>query len=101
MPFHPGEQVNLRFVGDPETARLVVGHAEYTVANRGLEPKRDGGLIAIIQLPAVAPTIVEYEFSDGDRRERGKLRVVEPSQPAEPPAAATPGSVQPRQRGGT
>lgn len=101
MPFAPGEQVNLRFEGNQDTARLVAGGAEFTVANGGLRAMRDGGLVAIVQLPMVGPAVVDYEFADGEHVEIGKLRVISEqghrALPNRDVAVGDPGTVKPRQ----
>jgi hypothetical protein len=84
MPFLAGEQVNLRFEGDPDTARLVAGNAEYTVANGGLQLMIDDGLVAIVQLPMIGPAEIDYVFSAGAHRETGKLRITASSPAAQP-----------------
>lgn len=89
MPYSPSERVNLRFVGDPETAVLQVegladGTVTYTAQNGGLELKSDGGLIAEFNLPD-APGDLAYHFFDAaTASERGTLRVLPNAQPAAP-----------------
>ena len=75
MPFYRGERVNLRFVGKPDVALLQIAGRHLTVANGGLAAQRDGGLIAVVQLPD-RDTEVTYAFADGEVTETGKLRVV-------------------------
>jgi hypothetical protein len=76
MPFYLGERVNLRFEGDPATARLTIGTTVHTVHNGGLEAQRDGGLIAVVQLPSTVGE-VDYVFTDASEIEQtGKLRVI-------------------------
>jgi len=97
MPFAPGEQVNLRFVGDAATGKLTTSNGqELTVANGGLRRMDDGALVAILQMPTV-PTVVDYTFQVGDEiTDRGKLRVVSPGQRPAPPAPEQSGVVRPR-----
>lgn len=104
MPFDPGEEINVRFVGDPATAALTFRGNELTVANGGLELKRDGGLIAILRLPR-HPGVFPYTFADTTGVvETGNYRVTGAQsrraargtvQQAEPPSG-----VQPRRLGG-
>jgi hypothetical protein len=76
MPFYLGEWVNLRFTGDHDTARLELLGREYTVANGGLAPQRDGGLIAVLQLPS-QPGAYTYLFTDDEgAHDSRKLRVI-------------------------
>lgn len=93
MPFYPGEEVNLRFVGNPETAALTFLGQAYTVANGGLEVKLQGALVAVLRLPRVVGTY-PYEFTDGTSTETGHLRVK-----GDPPRQMTPSDRQSGPRG--
>lgn len=77
MPaYDPGDLVNLRFEGDAATAELIADGASYTVAGGGLQAMADGGLIAVVALPAAGPRDVPYEFrAGGQTLRRGVLRV--------------------------
>lgn len=81
MPYYLSERVNLRFVGDPVSARLNLSTGEtLTVENGGLTLMRDGGLICEFDLPAV-PGDVDYSFTADDKSETGILRVLDSSRP--------------------
>lgn len=72
----PGELVNLRFTSEyPESAKLTFDGRNYTIANGGLDLKRDGGLIAILTMPLTEGAHV-YEFRDSSGLlKTGKYRV--------------------------
>lgn len=75
MPFAPGEQVNLRFTGNPDNAVFRFLGQPYTVANGGLEPKRKSALHPTVRMPR-QPGKYPYEFeSDGEVTATGHLRV--------------------------
>lgn len=104
MPFGPGEEVNLRFIGDPETAVFRFLGQAYTVANGGLERKRKSALHPTIRLPRT-PGKYAYEFeTDGEVTRNGHLRVTRhqrraPAVAIAPPADDRPTGVRVRRAG--
>lgn len=73
--FRPGEQVRLRFQGDPATSELRLAQAVLTVANGGLEQRRGGWLAGVLTVPA-QPGDHAYEcWSGGEVVKAGVLRV--------------------------
>ena len=77
MPFQPGELVDLRFTGNPDTAifRIECFDRPLTVANGGLEQRRKNALHPIFRLPN-QPGKYAYTFvTDGHVTARGHLRV--------------------------
>lgn len=75
MPFGPGEDVNLRFTGDPHSGVFRFGGQDYTVANGGLQVKRKSALHVTVRLPR-QPGKYPYEFeTNGVVTDVGHLRV--------------------------
>lgn len=81
MPFQPGQTVDIRFIGNPDTSvfRCEGLRAPLTVANGGLVMRRKSALHAVFKLPT-QPGKYAYEFeSDGEVRDNrwdsGHVRV--------------------------
>lgn len=84
MPFRPGEQVSIRFTGDPDTAVFEFEGRAHTVANGGLRAQHDGSVRVVVDLPH-APGWYRYRFEAGKGKkqtvEEGTLRVVNTGPP--------------------